>query len=255
MSIAQVQEQLIGYLTPRPPKTRSTEFFEQEGHKILKMESPTAYGLFRGCLAVLGENFVQWEPESTWMVLTRHGYDLNHDERDKIMAAMTVLLDTSYFYDFQAFNAMCVGLNDDEVTPDTIVPIAPPLISWSIIEIQAMLGDFKNNQVRPDLFVIPKYDWEITQFIAANLKNSGYVLAPIGMEFAQESLDELNKNTADISPTVVSEALDKLSDTPFNTIEIDEDPYQIQIARHIKCYAYIQDRIEQSNQEESLVPR
>lgn len=226
---------------------------EKNAHKILKMETPTAYGLLRACKLLFGSDCINWEPETFWLLIDRHGYNLSQDNRDKIMAAVAAIHDPAYFNEARAFNAMCVGLNDDELNPEEIQPLEAPFMCWTVFETHAILMD----EIRQkNVTKLPKFDYEVQELIAANLYNDGFILAPVALDFAQDELDAMYKHVNGLMASDIDKELKKIVTQDLTKIVLEEDnPIHIQVARHLRCYAYIEDRLEQASIEAELIPR
>lgn len=126
-------------------------------------------------------NYLAWEPESIWEDLDRRGIDLPVANRDKLMAAITLRLVPSFYWDAIVFEKTALAFDDRPINPEALEEASPAQLAWAVIEAETVR---KLGQETP-----LEFQHEPRAYTGVILHRSGFVLAPEELEFAQHALN------------------------------------------------------------------
>jgi hypothetical protein len=202
----------------------------------------TAAGLYLAARTRYGEEILQWEPETLWITMDKDGVDLPEEERNKLQAAITLILNPSFYWDNLVFQRTVRALNGELFDPETIQECVAAHIAWAVYEAGVIRG------LDNDETVIPDYDEDVQQFIAVCLFREGYVYAPEPLtDFVQDNLEGLfpKNSTAFTLKKEVADSWDKLDKESLERTEFFENELGVQLAQLSACYLYIKERTDQ----------
>ena len=106
---------------------------------IMLNENATATAIFEAAKRLLGPGFLAWEPDSIWLELADHDIDMDQTNRDKLMAASTLIQTGGFYWDAAAFENIAVAFNDLPIAPDAIQEASPAQVAWAVFEAELLL--------------------------------------------------------------------------------------------------------------------
>lgn len=135
---------------------------------------------------LLGQGIKLWEPETIWIELKRAGIDIKEINRCKLLAAITVLTTSQFYYNVHCFSAVVSAFNELPFMPGVIVEHEPKDVTWAVRCIEDLLK-MDDQEYYP-------FDYEVENYIALVFHNDGYLLVPKELSWSQDNLDRFNKN-------------------------------------------------------------
>jgi len=193
--------------------------------------------------------FLAWEPESVWLELNDKGVtNFPRVNRDKLMAASTIMMGDAFHYDALMFEKMVIAFNDLPIDGEVIQEASPGEIVWGVVEAELLAGyaGYPGD-----------YDYEPIQYIATSAHRDGLVLLNEFVNFAQEELDNMNhgdKNSNDPASlrNKVSDAWSLSSTTKTTYVE---DEVGTQLARLSAIDDYLRRKTSQLLSEITIFKR
>lgn len=184
-----------------------------------------------------GEQARAWEPESLWLSLSRSDVDVPLVNRDKILAAHTLLMLPAFWWEVNIFENTVMAFNDMDVSADTTHEATPGQISWGVFEAELL---FTQSEIKET----PEFDREPIAYTAAVLHRAGYVLAPDLLQFAQPALDRMVNGSGHVAKKDLTAAWRTLNKKPIPERTFEDNPLGYQLAQLTSVDAYLQERIE-----------
>jgi len=211
---------------------------------ILLDDDATATAVFEVAKRVLGPAFIAWEPDTLWLEFQDEGIDLELENRDKLMAATTLITTAGFYWDGAVFENTCVAFNDIPSAPDALQEASPGEMSWGVFE-----ADFLRRREYQDG---AEFDYEPARYAAVSLHRAGFVVTPETLEFAQDELDKLNRGHKDLKAKV-QDRWSKVDKSALTSLELAETPADVQIGLLAAVHLYIEQRSRRLKRElESL---
>lgn len=199
---------------------------ETKTKSLLESTSTHAKVLFDVIKRELGD-FQSWEPESIWHELEHRGYTLPDVNRSKLLAAITLKLVPSFYWDAHVYELTALAFNDVEPNPEIYNEAYPEHLAWSVLE--------------AGLLVDPReFMHEPIGYTAAVLHRAGFVVAPEELAFCQDVLDSLNSNKE--LKKEVMEAWRALPRKDLHNHPFEETPVGVQLARLSNVAVYVESR-------------
>lgn len=196
---------------------------------LLALES-----LYRNCLA--------WEPESVWLELNDDGIDLSEENRNKFLAASTLLRTPAFFWDANIFEDTCLAFNNAPVIVDVIQESSPGQLAWGVFEAH-LISQIREPELAGKEEAGFQFDFEPSRYTATVLHRLGFVLAPELLEFSQKDLDALNKESVNLK-SQVEDRWTNLQSSNLLDLQLQETPLDVQIANLAAVDLYVQERAE-----------
>jgi hypothetical protein len=132
---------------------------------------------------ILSDKMLNYEPETIWLELEKFDLDVPEENRAKILMLNAIQATEPLIYDSAVFKNMALIFNDEVPNYEVMEEIRAEQLAWTVAALE---------------LISPKrtfyFDYEPKVYIASVLHRDGFVLAPIGLEFAQDELDSLNNN-------------------------------------------------------------
>jgi hypothetical protein len=200
--------------------------------RLLQNPKTAAVALLPACKAIAG-NFLAWEPESIWQELTHRGIDLPDENRVKILAAMTLHLVPSFYWDGIVYEKTALAFDHDVPNPEALEEASVRALAWAVKEaawIRRWLLD------APFIF-----ESEPCVYTAVVLQREGFLVAPTQLVFAQSCLDRLSQDNAELTREVKKrwKALDK---EQLEGHAFQETPEDVQLARLASVELHVRDQ-------------
>lgn len=213
---------------------------------LLTDESTTATALFEATRQLLGPGFLAWEPETIWLELADRNIDMDDVNRDKLMAASTLLQTGGFYWDAAAFEKTAIAFNDLPMIPDAIQEATPAQLSWAVVESANLLR--REHQEPGD------FDREPVGYAAVCLHRTGFLVAPEMLVFAQKELDKLNRGAEELR-TTVQKRWQKIDKDSLAELELAETPSDVQVGYLAAVHLYVEERARQLMRELKSLPR
>jgi hypothetical protein len=200
-------------------------------HDLLRDKTTSAIALMAATHALLGD-FLAWEPESIWMDLEHQQVDVPVENRAKLMAALTLRLIPSFYWDIMTFEKTALAFDGDAPNPDILEEASPARLAWAVTEAAWLLKDASAASW--------EFGHEPRAYIGVILQRAGFVLAPEQLAFAQPALnrerfhghllDEVRTRWAGVDKTRLPQ------------LHLGETPVDVQIARLAAVELHVQER-------------
>jgi len=188
--------------------------------------------------SLLGD-FLAWEPESIWLELQHQGVDLPEGNRAKLMAALTLHLVPSFYWDAIAFEKTALAFDGASPNPDTLEEASPALLAWAVVEAAWILRLAKN--------AVWEFNSEPRAYTGVVLTRAGFVLAPDQLSFAQPVLNRERFHTHLLEETKARWAgVDKAG---LDKLALQETAVDVQIARLAAVETHVRVRREQAERD------
>lgn len=179
---------------------------------------------------LFGAEWREWEPESVHESLSKEaGVDVGDAVMNKIMAVKIALRRPDVFYDnWQAMEKMAVAFNDHSPVHGTTEDVPVEWLSNAVAVMSKISapGDFSP---------------EVETYVASRLFDSGYVVSPPLLRFADNRLGEMVRDDKLRSKVVEAYVKQLSSEKPV----AGEDRVSVQVARLMSNHAYVIDRGEE----------
>jgi hypothetical protein len=227
-------EALPGMLHPR----------EAEARAVLKEAvHSSATALITALRTIYGEESLKWECETIWVTLERDGFPLENLERDKIQAAISLLVHPSFYWDNLAFQRIAQALNGQPFDASAIQEVHAAHMSWAVYEASVI------RNLDSDEKTVPEFDEDVQQYVAVCLRREGYVYPPEVLRFAEDGLEKMLAKDSSGLKKEVKQAWGHLDKTKLAHTEFAENEHGVQLAKLAACYLYQQERADHLAQE------
>jgi hypothetical protein len=208
-------------------------------------DSNTATALYMATRMLYGLDILDWEPETFWLTLAKDGIDLAVEERNKLMAAVTLQKVPSFYWDNIVFQQTVQALNGALYDPEALQETPGAYMAWAVYEAGVIRG------LDPEGTTIPEFDEDVQQFVAVCLQREGFVYPPEVLRFTEDNLDSLyqKKSNASRLKSTTKTAWAKLDKGKLERTEFAENSLGVQLALLAACQVYVSDRMEQLSTE------
>jgi hypothetical protein len=197
-------------------------FLEKTATKKTLLEDPNAPALL-----------VYKAPETIWAESQTRGIDIPEENRNKILMIAALKTRDPLIYDAHAFKNIVLVFNDELPNTEIAEEALPEQMAWAIECLEAL-----------DPTKSYYFDYEPVYYTALVLHRDGYFLAPQGLEYAQMSLDKLNKNIE-----VKSELQAALKKPEKDMTDLVREQY----IKMDRVKRYVEHKREESHKAESLL--
>lgn len=190
-----------------------------------------AVALMRASTAALGE-FLAWEPESVWLEFHRQGIDLPEENRAKLMAAQTLRLVPSFYWDAIVFEKTAQAFAGVMPAPDILEEASPARLAWAVIEAAWIIRETREASW--------EFQHEPRAYAAVVLNRAGFVLAPEQLSFAQAWLNRERRHDHLLEDTKARWA--RVGKDHLEQLTLGESPEDVQIARLAAVELHVRER-------------
>lgn len=197
---------------------------KREASRLLRDDDSSAYACMRAIDVVLGDEWMNWEPESVWLTLARSAITVPVGNRAQLMAGRGLLIHGRFWYDAVLFEKTCIALNNEEPTINAMSEAPVHFMAWAVAEAQMINKHYEGVEL--------PFDYECEGYVVERLFDEGYVLAPAELRWAQDALDKKLHEDAEKLKNTVREAWALSPKGEALTEErIPETPAGVQIAK------------------------
>jgi hypothetical protein len=198
---------------------------------LLQNPDTAAVVLMQAAHARLGD-FLAWEPESIWLELQHRGIDLPESNRAKLMAALTLRLIPSFYWDAITFEKTAIAFDGAMPNPDTLEEASPGRLAWAVVEAAWILRLAKD--------ATWEFNSEPRAYAGVILARAGFVLAPEQLAFAQPTLNRERFHTHLFEE--VKERWARVDKDHLAALSLQETPVDVQIARLAAVELHVRER-------------
>jgi hypothetical protein len=198
---------------------------------LLQNPDTAAVVLMQAAHVQLGD-FLAWEPESIWLELQHRGIDLPEGNRAKLMAALTLRLIPSFYWDAITFEKTAVAFDGAVPNPDTLEEASPGRLAWAVVEAAWILRLAKD--------ATWEFNSEPRAYAGVILARAGFVLAPEQLSFAQPALSRERFHTHLYDE--VKERWARVDKDHLAALSLQETPVDVQIARLAAVELHVRER-------------
>jgi len=212
----------------------------------LRDEDTVASACVRAMFNLFDNQWLNWEPETLWIELSRQGVSVDTGNRSQIMAARNILNTGNFWYDAQAFEATAIAFNNDNPTYHGIEEAPICYINWTVFEANLLHQEYEHE--------ILEFDREPISYIAVQLYREGFVIPPPMLEMAA---DELCQMLPSASKTLVKTIRQAWAAAPksdkLKTAAYPETPEGVQLHRLAAVQVYFDDRLQLRSKQLALL--
>jgi len=218
---------------------------EEYARELLRgPDDDTAAGLFLAVRTLYGLDVLSWEPETLWVTMEKDGFDLPEEARNKIQAAITLIVNPAFYWDSIAFQRTVQAFNDIPFDPEALQEPAVAHMDWAVYEAKTIRGLDPDDPGKA-----PDFDEDVQMFVAVVLKRAGFIYPPKSLRFSESALDKLYA----VDPTglkkEVAAAWKAVDQNRLQNTEFSENALGVQLAKLAACYLYTKDRAEKLAEE------
>jgi hypothetical protein len=180
----------------------------------------------------LGDEWLGWEPETIRATLIKDaGVDPSDDVMSKIMAVKIIMHRPDIFYDdWHALEKIAVTFNDQSPLMGQVEDVPVEWLSNAVAIVSKLAGGAGD------------FGPETTKYVAARLRDQGYVVAPPLLRFADDELGKMVQDDELRKKVILSYA----QGLEARELDESEDPISIQVNRLLRNNAYVLDRLGES---------
>jgi hypothetical protein len=199
-------------------------------------DDTSASVLYAATRVAYGKEMLSWEPETLWLTMEEDKIDLSLANRDKLMAAISIIVNPQAYWDHIVFENVVQAFAGYVSNPDVIQESHPADISWAIFEMDTL------RRMDPDGRGHIEFDEDVQQYMAVCLQRAGFVCVPDNMVIVEDNLASLQPSEAKNLRTEVREAWKKLDKKALPRTEFAENAVGVGLARLAGCYLTVEDR-------------
>lgn len=204
---------------------------DEQAKRLLSDPKTSAIAIADALKRVLGD-YLAWEPESIWLELSRAGIELPDDNRAKAMAALTLRLVPSFYWDALVFSKTAIAFDGMLANADVLDEASPAMMAWAVDEAGWLLR--RANEATWE------FGHEPRAYAGIILARAGFVLAPEPLAFAQKALDHI-RHEDDLRDEVAARWA-RTNRHALADLALTESRIDVQIARLAAVELHVRDR-------------
>ena len=234
--VASLVSCMRGYCT----KTAAREKVSVEYLKNSENRSATA--LLMAVRNLLGVGVLAWEPETIWLTLERdYGIETSEEARNKVQAAITLVVNPAFYYDNLVFQRTVQALNGEPFDPEALQECHPAHMNWAAYEAKIIRGhdpEDEEDGVQQEM----EFDEDVQQYIAVCLKRAGYAYPPPQLLQTADNLAKMLPEDSKAFIADVKKRWEHLDKEALTDRQYLEDPLGVQLAQLAACVVYATER-------------
>lgn len=213
--------------------------FPQAREILQEPQERCATALYLATRTLFGVQVTAWEPETIWLTLERQeNIDLDEIARNKIQAAITLVVNPSFYWDSFVFQSTAQALNGEPFDSYALQEVHPAAQCWAVYEASIIRG------LDLDLPTIPDYDEDVQSYTAVCLQRDGFVLPPDQLMYSREALRNLYPKKAQEFATTIMKSWAQVKKEDLQKRKFPENPLGVQLAYLAGCKLYVDERAE-----------
>jgi len=144
--------------------------------QLFEDSEATAFTLYTVCVSHFGSKIHEWEPETLWLeIIDDFKVDVEESNKDKIQAAIALVVTNKFYEDYRAFEGICKAFNSQSPDFEWSTPLSPEEASWGVAESRLI-------DETPEIFAL-----EIEGYVRELLRYGGLLAAPPQLSFCKMS--------------------------------------------------------------------
>jgi hypothetical protein len=141
-------------------------------------EDVSSFILYTICFGKFGADIHEWEPETLWLeIQDEFKIDPLEENKDKIQAAISLVVTNRFYEDYQAFEAICKAFNKQNPDFEWATPLTPEECAWAVAESRLI-------DSTPETFSL-----EVKTYVKEALRLGGLFMAPPQLSFCNIGTD------------------------------------------------------------------
>lgn len=229
-------------LAPRLSETLLLKTASRDSHarEILNTaDERCATAIYLAARSLFGVQITAWEPETIWLTLERkEGIDLGTRARNKLQAAITLIVNPAFYWDSLVFQRTAQALNGEYFDPEALQEVAPSDQCWAVYEASVIRG------LDLDVPVAPDYDEDVQSYTAVCLKRDGFVVPPEQLAYARDALQYQYPKEAREFATQVANSWAQVKKEDLQERKFPENPLGVQLSYLAGCKLFVEERAE-----------
>ena len=219
-----------------------TKQAKSDNYALEILREPTdrcATALYLAIRTIFGVEVTAWEPETIWLTLERdHGIDLHELARNKIQAAISLIVNPAFYWDSYVFQRTGQALNGEPFDPESLQEVHPADQCWAAYEASVIRG------LDLDVPFAPDYDEDVQSYTAVCLKRDGFVRAPDQLLYAQDALnDQYPKDVREFAERIRKSWV-QIKKENLRERKFPEDSLGVQLAYLAGCKLFVDEKAE-----------
>jgi hypothetical protein len=206
-------------------------------------DSRSAGALYTALRSSYGLEALSWEPETIWLTMEKDGIDLSIVNRDKLQAAIALVVNPQFYWDHIVFENTVHAFTGNISNPDVIQECHPAEMAWAVYEADVIRG------MDPEGKGDAEFDEDVQQYVAVCLQRAGFICAPEQLQFVDDNLVELQPDDAKKLRKEVQDAWKKVDKGALQRTEFAEDPLGVNLSRLAGTYVYVEDLAKSMGQD------
>lgn len=135
-------------------------------------DTTPAFTLYTLCFGKFGPDIHDWEPETLWLeIQDEFKTDTTESNKDKIQAAIALVVNNRFYEDYQAFEGICKAFNNQSPDFEWATPLTPEECAWAVA--QSKLIDSTPEEFSED----------VKTYVCEILRLGGLFIAPPQLDF------------------------------------------------------------------------
>jgi len=158
------------------------------------IKSPDSFASLSAKLLVkeLGDEILDWEWEALWKAIYDRGVKLDDLGKVKVQSYLATSMNPIVVWEVNTFENIVLASNNVYPIPEITQDATPFELGWGLLELADYLYTTDIVQKHQKI----KWGDDVLCYVAACLRENGWLIAPRPLEFAQEQLDKINQNTS-----------------------------------------------------------
>lgn len=228
--------QLTGCATTYQTKTANREKIAQSF--LREPDNRTATVLLMALRTLCGVGVLAWEPESIWLTLERdYGIDLDEVARNKIQAAITLIVNPAFFWDNLVFQRTTQALNGELFDPEALQECHPAHMNWAVYEARVIRGHDPDDVEEPAETPL-ELDEDVQQYVAVCLNRAGYVYPPPKLIAVADNLARMLPSDSQSFVSDIKKRWEHLDKEALPDRTYQENSLGIQLSKLAICEIY-----------------
>lgn len=212
----------------------------------LRTEDSVTSVCLRAMFNLFDRDWLNWEPETLWLELSRQGVSVGLGNRSQILAGRNLLLTGNFWYDAQAFEATAVAINNDNPTYHGMEEAPICYLNWAVFEANLIHQEYEEE--------VLEFDREPISYTAVQLYREGFVIPPPMLDMAADELcKKLPESSKKLAKTIRQAWADAPRGDKLKNAAYPETPEGVQLLRLAAVQVYFDDRLQLRNKQLALL--